>query len=125
MHRSRKPRLRGWIIAAGLMVVSGAAAYGARLWLDRLGEKPFRAGQLAEWIFKKRATSFEAMTDLPAAFRKALAEKFKVRSLEIDSAKTSDLDGTTRYFFKTADGAVVFRHAGFLNLSQSLHLPLR
>jgi 23S rRNA (adenine2503-C2)-methyltransferase len=75
--------------------------------LEDLGEQSFRAGQLAEWIFVKRATSFEKMSNLPASLRAALSAKYVVRSLEIDSAKTSTLDGTTRYFYKTRDGEIV------------------
>jgi 23S rRNA (adenine2503-C2)-methyltransferase len=75
--------------------------------LTDLGEKGFRAGQIAEWIFTKRATSFEAMSNLPAALRAKLSEAYVVRSLEIESAKTSSADGTTRYFFKTQKGEIV------------------
>src|SRR5881394_875268 len=75
--------------------------------LEELGEPSFRAGQLAEWIFVKRATSFDKMSNLSASLRTKLAEKFTVRSLEIDSAKTSTIDGTTRYFYKTQDGQIV------------------
>lgn len=75
--------------------------------LTTLGQQGFRASQIAEWIFVKRATSFDAMTNLPAALRAALSEKYTVRALEIESATTSQLDGTTRYFFKTGDGQTV------------------
>lgn len=72
--------------------------------MESLGEAAFRAQQIAEWIFKKRVSSFGKMSNLPAGLRKKLEEKFRLRSLEIDFAKTSEDDGTTRYFFKTADG---------------------
>lgn len=75
--------------------------------LKEMGGEAFRAGQIADWIFKKRVSSFEDMGNLPAALRKALAEKFVVRSLEIDSASTSQIDGTTRYFYRTRDGGIV------------------
>jgi 23S rRNA (adenine2503-C2)-methyltransferase len=75
--------------------------------IEGLGQPAFRAGQVADWIFKKRATGFEVMSNLPAGLRSALAERYTVRSLEIDKAVTSQLDGTTRYFFKTRDGQIV------------------
>ena len=71
--------------------------------VTELGEQPFRAGQLAEWIFKKRVTSFSKMSTLPAAFRAKLESAYTIRSLELDHANTSEADGTTRYFFKTED----------------------
>lgn len=75
--------------------------------LAELGEAPFRAGQLAEWIFKKRVSRFDKMSNLPASLRQKLEQKYSVRSLELDYARTSKEDGTTRYFFKTHDGGAV------------------
>lgn len=72
--------------------------------MTSLGGEAFRAAQLAEWIFKKRVNHFSEMTNMPAALRQKLEADYTVRSLEIDMANTSDIDGTTRYFFKTADG---------------------
>lgn len=67
------------------------------------GEKPFRAAQLAEWIFKKKVKTFKEMSTLPASFRESLDKTYTIRSLKVDFAKTSRADGTTRYFFKTSD----------------------
>ena len=36
-----------------------------------LGQPGFRSKQLVEWIFEKRADSFEAMTNLPKPLREA------------------------------------------------------
>ena len=47
------------------------------------------------------------MTNLPAGFRSKLEENYRVRSMELDHARTSKMDGTTRYFFKTHDGNMV------------------
>ncbi|MCG3204544.1 MAG: putative dual-specificity RNA methyltransferase RlmN [Elusimicrobia bacterium] len=67
------------------------------------GEKPFRAGQLAEWIFKKRVSEFKKMSNLPGPFRSKMETGYHIRSLELDHAVTSQEDGTTRYFFNTKD----------------------
>lgn len=72
-----------------------------------LGESPFRAQQLSDWIFKKRVKDFSQMTNLPSTFRKSLAEKYRIHNLTFDHAHASELDGTTRYFFKTEDGQTV------------------
>lgn len=72
-----------------------------------VGEQPFRAAQLAEWIFKKRAKNFSDMSNLPAALRQKLSDAYTVRTLELDHAVTSKEDGTTRYFFKTQDNQMV------------------
>jgi 23S rRNA (adenine2503-C2)-methyltransferase len=36
------------------------------------GEPAFRSRQLAQWLYTRRVESFDAMTNLPAAFRKYL-----------------------------------------------------
>lgn len=69
-----------------------------------VGDQPFRAGQLADWIFKKRAVSFKKMSSLPAGFRDKFEASYKIRSLELEQAITSEEDGTTRYIFNTEDG---------------------
>ncbi len=75
--------------------------------MTTLGDKPFRAGQIMEWIFKKRAESFAQMSSLSAEMRAKLEEKYVLRSLALVNASTSQLDGTTRYFFKTHDDETV------------------
>ena len=42
--------------------------------LTRLGEPGYRAGQVLRWLYEKRATSFEAMTDLRELLREARRE---------------------------------------------------
>ena len=37
--------------------------------VSELGEKPYRAKQVWEWLWKKSARSFEDMSDLSKAFR--------------------------------------------------------
>ena len=75
--------------------------------MESLGGRAFTAGQVAEWIFQKRAQSWSEMTNLPSDLRKKLDENYSLRSLEIDRVVTSDIDKTTRYSFKTHDNQVV------------------
>lgn len=71
-----------------------------------LGEKPYRARQLWEWLWKKKARSWEAMSDLPKAFRAQLAERCVLRPLVLAEEQRST-DGTVKCAFKTHDGHVV------------------
>ncbi|OVE76455.1 23S rRNA (adenine(2503)-C(2))-methyltransferase, partial [bacterium F11] len=75
--------------------------------IEELGEKAFRANQLAEWVFQKRAKSFSQMSNLPQSLREKLEKGHRFRSLVIKSVKKSKLDGTARYFFETAEGETV------------------
>jgi 23S rRNA (adenine2503-C2)-methyltransferase len=71
-----------------------------------LGEKPYRAKQLWEWLWKKKARSWEAMSDLPKAFRAQLAERCVLRPLVLAEEQRST-DGTVKCAFRTHDGHVV------------------
>ncbi|MEZ4414852.1 MAG: 23S rRNA (adenine(2503)-C(2))-methyltransferase RlmN [Gemmatimonadota bacterium] len=70
------------------------------------GQPGFRAGQTARWILEERATSFEAMTDLPAAERAALAEAFSMEEPALAEVQRSR-DGTTKHLWRLADGELV------------------
>ncbi len=71
-----------------------------------IGEKPYRAKQLWEWLWKKSAHSWEAMSDLPKAFRAQLAEHTVLRPLVLAEQQKST-DGTIKCAFRTWDGHVV------------------
>ena len=70
------------------------------------GQKPYRARQLYNWLYRKRAESFEEMSDLPAALQKELAEEFFIMPVKlIDKQVARDL--TAKYLFELADGSTV------------------
>lgn len=72
-----------------------------------LGEKPFRAGQLFSWMHEKNVGSYEEMTNLSAAFREKLAEKYPMPIPECVQMQVSKLDGTRKFLFRLSDGNVV------------------
>ncbi|MEZ4423043.1 MAG: 23S rRNA (adenine(2503)-C(2))-methyltransferase RlmN [Gemmatimonadota bacterium] len=76
-----------------------------RHFADR-GQPRFRAGQAARWILEERATSFEAMTDLPAGEREALAAAFSLDEPTLAEVQRSQ-DGTTKHLWRMADGELV------------------
>ena len=64
-----------------------------------LGEPKYRGKQLAEWLYLKRAASFEEMTNLPKGLREKLSEAYSVgRSGTI--ARQVSKDGTEKYLFR-------------------------
>lgn len=72
-----------------------------------MGEKPFRAKQLYEWMHKKLADDFDEMTNLSKAFREKLRERCVLVSLKPVEVQTSKIDGTQKYLFALSDGNVV------------------
>lgn len=75
--------------------------------IAKLGEKPYRAGQLYEWMHVKLARSYDEMTNLPKSLRKKLVENYEYTSLREVTVQTSKLDGTKKYLFELADGSFV------------------
>src|ERR1043165_1222488 len=71
-----------------------------------LGEKPFRARQLYDAIYRRRLTRFEAMTDLSKRLREQLSERAVVTHTRIKNIFTSS-DGTRRFLLELSDGREV------------------
>jgi 23S rRNA (adenine2503-C2)-methyltransferase len=71
-----------------------------------LGQPAFRAKQLVEWVYTKRAASFDEMTNLPKPMREALATRFVTRSLQIATV-TGSKDTTRKFLLKLHDGRFV------------------
>jgi 23S rRNA (adenine2503-C2)-methyltransferase len=71
--------------------------------LEGMGERAFRAGQIFDWLYKKKAARFEDLTTLSKVLREKLAEKFKIGALELADKRVSS-DGTTKFLFGLADG---------------------
>lgn len=82
-------------------------------WLEQQGEKSFRAAQIFDWLYKKRAASFDKMTNLPKSLKEALAEHFDLTTLKTIVKQTSK-DGTMKFLFELHDGysieTVLMRH---------------
>ncbi len=82
-------------------------------WLSENGEKPFRAEQIYDWLYKKRAVSFEEMSNLSKPLREKLADQFQITTLNTVIQQTSS-DGTIKFLFELHDGfsieTVLMRH---------------
>lgn len=75
---------------------------GLRQW----GQPLYRAGQIAEWLYKKRVASFEEMTDLPQPLRTELAAQFSFGQIEIVRVLGSE-DTTRKFLFRLRDGSLI------------------
>lgn len=71
-----------------------------------LKEPPFRAKQLWIWLWRKRAKTFEEMTDLSLAIRAKLTKTARICWPEVVTTQTSN-DGTIKFLLKLEDGALV------------------
>jgi 23S rRNA (adenine2503-C2)-methyltransferase len=73
---------------------------------ETLGAPRYRGRQLAQWIYLKGVTDPEAMSDLPRAFRAALAGQAAVELPEVER-RTPSQDGSQKLVLRYPDGARV------------------
>jgi 23S rRNA (adenine2503-C2)-methyltransferase len=82
----------------------------------------WRADQWAAWVYGRGVADYEAMTDLPAELRRALAERWPLPVLERREVQVS-ADGTRKARLRSADGheieAVLIPEEGRLTLCVS------
>ncbi|MDF2924550.1 MAG: rRNA ((2503)-C(2))-methyltransferase RlmN [Paenibacillaceae bacterium] len=82
-------------------------------WMKENGEQAFRGGQVFDWLYVKRVSSFEEMSNLSKGLREKLAACFQFVALaEIDRYESKD--GTVKFLFelhdKNAIETVIMRH---------------
>ena len=69
-----------------------------------LGEKKFRAKQVADWVHKKGADNIDQMTNLSKVLRDKLAKTTILSPLRVVTMLADSKDGTRKYLFEMADG---------------------
>lgn len=70
------------------------------------GDQPFRGNQVYEWLWKKGAHSFEAMTNISKDTRESLESHFVINHIKVDQIQRSK-DGTIKNAVRLHDGLVV------------------
>ncbi|MCK5113548.1 MAG: 23S rRNA (adenine(2503)-C(2))-methyltransferase RlmN [Phycisphaerae bacterium] len=74
--------------------------------IESLGEKKFRAKQILEWVWRKGATDFAAMTNLSEFLRETLSREFCVFSGDVVTESRAD-DGVVKLLIAMGDGEKV------------------
>ena len=74
--------------------------------LKEMGEAPFRAKQIFDWL-SKGAWDFGKMSNLPSALRAKLAQRFRLFTPQVLRKQVSQADGTVKYLWKLRDGNAV------------------
>ena len=70
------------------------------------GEKPFRAHQVYEWLWRKSAKDFDQMTNVSLETRDMLKSHFIINHIRVDKMQRS-IDGTIKNAVTLHDGLVV------------------
>ena len=76
-------------------------------YMESIGEKPFRAKQLYQWMHEKQAASFDEMTNLSKSLQEKLKKECHFVSLKQEAVQISKIDGTRKYLFALDDGNVI------------------
>src|SRR5208283_4955722 len=71
-------------------------------YLQSIAVEPFRAGQIFQWIYKRGAWDFDAMTNVSQELRDRLKKSFSLKPNEI-AHKAISQDGTTKFLFDLQD----------------------
>jgi len=91
-HAVRRPNLKDHAVS------------GLRELCKRRGFPAYRGDQIASWLYKSDVPSLDAMTNLPADLRAAIAMDFDLSSLEVVTTQRSK-DGTIKILLGAFDGA--------------------
>ena len=75
--------------------------------LLEMGEKPFRARQMYEWMHVKLAEDFSAMTNISKQLQEKCRKNFEYTSLKVVRVQESKIDGTKKYLFALNDGNLI------------------
>ncbi|MBN1271393.1 MAG: 23S rRNA (adenine(2503)-C(2))-methyltransferase RlmN [Candidatus Aminicenantes bacterium] len=71
-----------------------------------IGEPAYRAGQLMDWVYRKKVDDFSQMTNFPKSLMDRLKKNFQIGSLQ--HIKTvSTRDGTAKYLWRLWDGHTI------------------
>jgi 23S rRNA (adenine2503-C2)-methyltransferase len=89
-----------------LPALTGLTPETLAAWLKDAGEPSFRAAQILEWVWKKKVTSIDAMSNLPAALRGKLTSSFRLGALDHTHTQGS-ADTTRKFLFRLHDGRYV------------------
>ncbi|PIS30504.1 MAG: 23S rRNA (adenine(2503)-C(2))-methyltransferase RlmN [Candidatus Marinimicrobia bacterium CG08_land_8_20_14_0_20_45_22] len=72
-----------------------------------IGEKPFHARQIYQWMYQKGVRDFQEMTNLSNDLRNLLSESFSLNAVTLKAKESSRIDETVKYLFAMEDGLFV------------------
>src|SRR5215467_2021197 len=97
--------------------------------MAEMGEKPYRASQLYDAIYRRRLPALDQITELPRSLRQLVSERTSITRTRVERAFVSR-DGTRRLLVRLGDGReveAVFmpeRHRDTICISSQVGCPL-
>src|SRR6185437_15749558 len=74
--------------------------------LEALGWPRYRTDQVLRWLYQRRTTAVDGMTNLSKKDRRMLAERASISSMKTTEVR-ADPDGAQKFLFSLADGASI------------------
>ncbi len=71
-----------------------------------MGEKPFRADQVMQWIYRRTADDFDLMTNISKDLRTKMKERFVIKHPELVTEQVSQ-DGTRKWVLRLDGGNAI------------------
>lgn len=94
------------IAYTGKPIIYGYTMEQLEEWMLSCGQKKFRVSQVWDWLYRKRVTSFEEMTNLSRDLIALLDEYFTFPVLT-ERIKQQSVDGTRKFLFELFDGLLI------------------
>ncbi len=69
-------------------------------------EPAYRADQVLDWLYRRRVTSWEGMTNLPKSLRRKLYESYALNGVLLKALQGAD-DTTRKFLWQLPDGALI------------------
>jgi 23S rRNA (adenine2503-C2)-methyltransferase len=91
---------------APLPKITDLTAEALTAWAIENNEKPFRAGQIFQWLYHHRVDNPDQMLNLSRSFRQKLAGSFSFNRIRIIEKKTAT-DGTVKLLQQLHDGLAI------------------
>lgn len=99
-----KPSVSG---KTGKMNLKGMWVSDFEQLLGELGEKRYKARQLASWIYARGANDFSEMTELSKDLREKLSRIATINGVKLERRQVSQKDLSEKFLFKLSDGEKV------------------
>ncbi|MDX1515669.1 MAG: 23S rRNA (adenine(2503)-C(2))-methyltransferase RlmN [Woeseiaceae bacterium] len=93
-------------VAAEKLNLLGRSPAELERFFAELGEKPYRARQLMQWLYQRGVSDFDTMTDLSKALRARLSSSATVDE-PVEELRQQSADGTVKWLFASGSGQAI------------------
>lgn len=90
-----------------MLLFHGSTDEELKKFFTEIGDKSFRAKQLVQWIYEKRAVDWDKMTDFSKNLRTQLQNSITLSSLSLAQTQESQDQETTKYLWRLQDNKLL------------------